>query len=658
MTPWWRRAQHSHAPGTAHEVAESVAVHESGAVHESVTAPLTGPARLAWDSAQALWGVHMHDAVLAPGAGAARGAPAWFAFPPSITVDPEYLAERGVSGELESFFAHELGHHVLAPGSRADGVRIRHQMARTLLAVGVTGSAGPASMLSNMWNDLLVNERVAQLQRRRDPGEEPGIIRLGRTMYPAPAASSRLWWVYCRAYELLWRLPKGTFAVGEPAEAPPPIGFVAPGGSSKAWIDDVGRFAQSHREEERALRAARWAEAEAKAALEGATSTNLEVDAMCIADAVRAFGQDPVSGALAFGVLAAPYIAEQRRAPETADPSHAEGGCAADAPDPTAAELGRILGDPRLRAALPPHPAAVTAPGDRDDVAAAGSGQGLGMAETLALYPGLAPDDVIAAWYRTAAAAFVRPLRRVRPAGRSDDLPGPDELWEIGADPADIDWPLTLRGGPAIPGITTRRRSLLPDEPLPGEHRIDLDLYIDSSGSMPAPTAGSAAVLAGSILILSILRGGGRVRVTSFSGPGQVGGTDGFLRDPDRLIAALALFFGGGTTFPLDLYGARYHGLPAADTALARPAKGTTVQRHVVVLSDDGLTSMFGAGQPAFAGVAAALRQSLTTATLVLMNSWDSVGAAASAAGYDVIRIDSMDDAPRVCAELARVLHG
>ncbi|MFM9481354.1 hypothetical protein, partial [Streptomyces scabiei] len=74
---------------------------------------MTSLERAAWESAQELWSVRMHDAVLDPGAGSVQGAPAWFSFPPSITVDPDMVTAFGGADEWESVFAHELGHYVL-----------------------------------------------------------------------------------------------------------------------------------------------------------------------------------------------------------------------------------------------------------------------------------------------------------------------------------------------------------------------------------------------------------------------------------------------------------------------------------------------------------------------------------------------------------------
>lgn len=616
--------------------------------------PLTDDARSAWERALALWRVRLDDPAVRPGAAAAHGAPAWFSFPPSVTVDPRYLADRGLADELWSMFAHEIGHHVLAPSTRVDSLKIDHQMARAITAATVHVNAREgARRLSNLWSDLLVNTRVAQLQRAEQTGtptatRDLGIVRLGLALYPAPEDSGdRLWWVYCRAYELLWQLPAGTLC---PLEAPPRPERAR----VQATFVPLSQIPERHREKERLLRAAQAERERVAAELAGATATNPAVDAALVADAVRSFATDPVSGAALFGVIAAPYLAEQAGA---AEPGAGESlvGCGVDDAPATAEELGRILADQRLRDDLPRHPGMVRDPDGEEDLedttddGVKKDGQRLTIARTLALYRESGEDAVLAAWYRNEAAAWVRPYTRPAPSTPTGGIPGPVELWEVGDALADLDWPLTLRSGAVIPGVTTRRRSELDDEPIVRETSLELDLYIDSSGSMTHPRNGSPAVLAGTILALSILRGGGRVRVTSFSGTGEVAGMRRFGRDPAEIIAAISLFFGRSTSFPLDLYAARYAGLPPA---------GDDDQRHVVVLSDDGLVSMFGVGNEPYEGVARTVRDVLTTGTLVLMDRRHQVAQLAERDGYDVVYLQTMADAPAACAALAEALHG
>ena len=82
-------------------------------------------------------------------------APAWFRFPPAIVVDPRMVAEFGGGDEMESVFAHELGHHALAPGTRLDSLKIRHQLARTLVAAGATSVRDDDVAMMAAWLQIL-----------------------------------------------------------------------------------------------------------------------------------------------------------------------------------------------------------------------------------------------------------------------------------------------------------------------------------------------------------------------------------------------------------------------------------------------------------------------------------------------------------------------
>ena len=494
-------------------------------------------------------------------------------------------------------------------------------------------------MLANLWTDLLVNARIAILQAGAMPAEAqpPAIVRLLTvTSRSGFDSTDRLWWMYRRVYELLWNLPPETMC----PTSPPPVIRQPPSEAVEATIESVP---ERFRQKEVALQAARRETQRIADELGATVTTRPALDADRVARLVRTFAGDAVSGALRFGMIAAPYLVELEQRSDANTGRGAPGkagatggaGCAGDTAPATATELGALPG---------------TGAASEAGLDPAGGGQRLGVAQTLKLYASSNPDAVLAAWYRAEASAWVRPLTERRPSQPISELPGPLELWEIGDDLADIDWASTLRNGPQIvPGVTTQRRSYLDDEVAPAEAAIELDLYLDASGSMPHPRTGSAAVLSGTILALSTLRGGGRVRVTTFSGPGQVAGTNGFIRDHGALIAALAFFPGGGTSFPLDIFGARYERVAIADE---------TVRRHLVVLSDDGLTSMFGEQNVPYAGVASAVRPKLTTATLVLQDRSKRVAPLAAAAGYDVSYVDSMADCPRVCARLAEVIHG
>ena len=575
------------------------------------TEALTPEQRVHWEAAQTLWGVRMHEARLAPDA--KQRSFAWFGFPPSVTVDPVLAAQAGADRHWFSVFAHELGHHVLSPSTRVTDFKIRQQMARAITASSVqhrSDVADLAGYLSNLWSDMLINTRVVELQRRADAVAEPDMIALWRQLQRTPTTAPD-WWVVMRAYERLWGLFDGSLCGILPPALPPEQG------------DYTSVFA-----------------------------TDPALDAAMLADTVRTFADDPIRGALRFGMVMAPYLLLQ--SPQSAGGAgggaagggQVECGGASGADQPTAAELDEVLRDGRLRE-LPAHPAYAGAGAD-GAAAPSGGGQAYGLAQTLALYDGVDEATVLQAWYTAAARQWVRPyVQPSRTTATGDELPAALALWSLEDELDDIDWPATLTASPrVIPAVTTRQRTHFTDDLPSLTESVHLDLYIDSSGSMPNPTQESPALLAGTILVLSVLGGGGRVRVTSFSGRGQVAGELKFTRQRDVAMRMLLSYFGGGTTFPLDLLAWRYATPPASTT-------GPEARQHLVVLSDEGLSSFFGHGQTEYQEVAGTVRPKLDTATLMVTDAARTIADAAAMTGYDVEYLDSMDQTPAACARLA-----
>jgi hypothetical protein len=135
-----------------------------------------------------------------------------------------------------------------------------------------------------------------------------------------------------------------------------------------------------------------------------------------------------------------------------------------------------------------------------------------------------------------------------------------------------------------IPGMTTVQR-IWGTSPgtSPARVPLDLDLYVDSSGSMPNPQhMTSYLTLAGAILALSALRSGARVQVTLWSGKHQFTMTDGFVRDETAILRTLTGFYGGATAFPIHVL---------RDTFSKRTPKDRLA--HIMVISDDGISTLF-----------------------------------------------------------------
>ena len=101
--------------------------------------------------------------------------------------------------ELEAFgleiLAHEIGHHVLAPGDIHDDARL---MAR--IRYGLPTQEQHAPMISNLYTDLLINDR---LQRSCDL-DMAAVYRHLNAHQQNASEPSRLWTLYLRIYEIAW----------------------------------------------------------------------------------------------------------------------------------------------------------------------------------------------------------------------------------------------------------------------------------------------------------------------------------------------------------------------------------------------------------------------------------------------------------------------
>ena len=194
-----------------------------------------------------------------------------------------------------------------------------------------------------------------------------------------------------------------------------------------------------------------------------------------------------------------------------------------------------------------------------------------------------------------------------------------------------------------VPGMTTVQRVWGTTEgTLPERQPLDLDLYVDCSGSMPNPQVSlSYLTLAGAIISLSALRAGACVQATLWSGKGQYQSTQGFVRDEHQVLGILTGYIGGGTQFPIHLLRETY----AARKPHDRPA-------HILVISDDGVTTMFDKDEQGTSGwdiAAMALGKARGGGTLALnlIPAWEKqypVLAKARDVGWQLSPISSWED--------------
>ncbi|OCI30570.1 hypothetical protein [Oerskovia enterophila] len=595
----------------------------------------------AWPEALAAWGTQtrLHAPVLHHGDDRPQdvGSFAWFStVDVEVHIDLDDIAERGLEDHAVAVLAHEIGHHLLSPGDLTTSARILSRVRDGLVDLDPLAGA-----MANLWSDLLVNDR---LQRRA--GLDMAAIFAALGAGRAPLAQ-----MVMRTDEILWGLPRGTLT--HPDHPVP------------------------------------------------------EREASLCARLVRAYANDPVGGAGGFAALIRPLLV----APPSDEPGAAPGGSADGAGPAADGGSGAALsggqhgilcsqsepagavpaglatdptpGRPVLHPAVDPRVTGATPSGPDEErplpVAASdttGAADALGQAISPAHYDavlrllGLTTSSAQSAarWYREHAMRFLVPFPVRTDSPVDEELLGGHEQWDLGEDLADVDWAATVLRSPVIvPGVTTVRRvHEQQDGHDPAPRPYDLDLYLDSSGSMPDPKQRLAPIaLAGAVLALSALRAGARVQATTWSGPGQIAGTDGFTRDADAILAAIVAHFGGGTSFPVPLLERTHLGDPVtgAPPVRTRPA-------HVSVISDDGISSMFldhlggwpldpsaPRAAPDDTLAARAVRAAGGGGSLVLQGSDELARRVAGwAPGYRTFAVSSTEDLVRFSRDFSRTL--
>ncbi|GAB3587332.1 hypothetical protein [Calidifontibacter terrae] len=501
---------------------------------------------------------------------------AWFSIDEvRATVNLRKAIELGIADQPLPVLAHEIGHHVLAPTDLTGLARMVQRCRR-----GLVDRDDRAAEMANLWSDLLINDRLTRQHHLDMAGPyraaAAAVVESGR-----PGVD--YFEVFLRTFEILWQLPAQSLTTAQ-------------------------------------------------------VTAQKDLDAQVLARHARVFARDPIEGAGGFAALMRRWLpeGEERIAVCAIENS---GGTAPEIDD---ADAGGVPLHPALDPRVNPEAPPLAKDDGDDDVPAAG-GQRFGPSDLSALYAAMHVErDAAYDWYLRRASRHLVPFPRDEQTPKTEpEMQGLEE-WGIGEELSEIDWTATALGSPTVvPGMTTRRRVIIRDAGVEADQRpVDLDLYIDSSQSMPHPRwLMSPAVLAGTVLVLSALRVGARVRVTSWAGPGQVSSTVEFTRDRELAVGELLRYHGGGTSFPLAQMAQAYD----------QRSNGTTTGRrrcHIAVISDDGVSSMFGKGQPDYLqGVAqAALTLAGGGGTLVLMVPDSLLDEARAIAGdYTVLGVGSGD---------------
>lgn len=584
----------------------------------------TGPApagdqvgrwRQAWPDALALWSrfTRLRDPQLCTTSDEARQAGLEGSFAmirltdQLVVIDLEQVAALGLDDLALEVLGHEIGHHILCPATLTDQGRM---LARMRWALPTVEAAAPA--VANLYADLHINDR---LQRTSGLRVDEVYRRLRAADPAATTGAGQLWVLYQRMYEILWALPSGDLAPGP--------------------VPD-----------------------------------RMEGDAHLGSRLVRAYRSDWIEGAAGFAALCLPYLVTPTDAGKVLGRwGDALGAVGATVPDGLTglepAEQRPPLHpavDPRVCEDVPGRPG-----GPRPAPAPTGASTGGGgqyrepfeFGELLrALGLDLTDHEVAVRYYTEAAQRHLVPFPHAPAPRRGDLVPEGYRPWAVGEPLATIDWPHSIFRSPVVvPGVTTVQRAHGTAEgDRPRAQPLDLDLYIDSSGSIANPQQQlSFLALAGAIVARSCLRAGGRAQATLWSGPRQFESTDGFVTDSTTVMRIITGYIGGATAFPVHVL---------RDTYAERAADACPV--HLLVISDDGVTTMFDHDERGNDGAALArlaLARARGGGTMVLNLGWRPDGLddgldRARSIGWDIEEVAGWEQLVAFARRFSRRTYG
>ncbi len=498
------------------------------------------------------------------------------------------LEAMGVLDHVPCVLAHEVGHHIRYPHTLAEArrmIRFLREVARDLLWDGRNVvNPGEHDWLLNLFFDLLINDDLVD-------EHEASFVAIFRAMQ---ADWGLTFSFYCGVFEELWALPRCSILTAAQDRA---LAEIDPEWRARAAT--TGEFVRGH-PENRPLQLVRFLAAIRPFLLRDREQGNRVGEA---------FEQGPWAG----GELDPDAVSDLLRA--RADEDAARRWLREQGATPKKRGEPAVAGNPLVRAQL----------------------------ELQDLAP---PSAVALATYRREAdRAHLELPASLQPG--EPFVPGPHQSWDLGDDLDAVDWigSVARSGMRPIPSINTVARSYLPDDPQPGDREMPwIEIYVDSSGSMPNPVSSySYQILAGFILARAATRAGGRVRIIQYSSVSQRVLMPGFVRAAEPAERALLEYIGGGTDFPWDELAA----------SVSRWRRLARVRR--VVISDSDFLHNFASPTPPCAAaelIAEAARAGGFTGLLNLYQGAEPL----LAAGMEVVIVKDWSDVGRAARSLADAL--
>ncbi|MEX2682308.1 MAG: hypothetical protein Q6373_011975 [Candidatus Sigynarchaeota archaeon] len=414
-----------------------------------------------------------------------------------IEVNAAELNAAGLAPFLDIILAHEVGHHVLAPGNLLADAKLVSYIANMFPGSG-------ANYVVNIFTDLLVNDFL--FTQRGMPVHEVYKALKDATIKAGKVGNAdKFWTLYMRIYEILWRLPGGTLA-------------------DKAIPSDIER------------------------------------DAKLSARVLRTYSRHWFTCLKNLAYIFKAYVPPDIGSPASMLPSFdkvvaGEGSLDkiwgfASVSDEEASKPGQLNYDGALDGMFKEGTGGQdqgTQPRLPTDY--------INTLATIGALDDIEENKALIQYYTELALPHVVPFPTVNKA-TAEPIHEGTEPWTTGEDLDQLDILESIKESPVIiPGMTTRKVVFGEDK---GSEQqkvpVDVDIYLDSSGSIGHPMyVVSYPVIASFIIALSALRAGAAVQVTSYSGPNQAMATRGFSRSKDEILQTILHYFGDGTQFPCQI---------------------------------------------------------------------------------------------------------
>ncbi len=449
----------------------------------------------------------------------------------TIIVDLPKIMQLGLSEYPVEILAHEIGHHIVYPSNLTDMGRMLLRIKKALTFPSLTSYT---NFIGNIYTDLLINNKL-----KLEFGLN--IDKVYKKFQPDKV--DLFWNFYMRIYELLWALPKNTLTKGE-------------------------------------------------------ISNTIEADAGLGNRLIRNFAIDWISGAGKFACLCIPYLMENNSAQtqnkmsywldnSTVNDSNYQEipSSLFDFEEIEKSDIQHPSMDPNL-SEIPIQENATQSQSARNVQANQSNTRSPSEIREILNQLGVQFNltEFLYSYYKQLALPHLIPFPKKFTSQAKEEILEGSEIWDISDPFENINWFQTALKSPIpIPGY-----SILED--YYGEiegagqkfETIDLDIYIDSSGSMPNPSYKvSYLTLAGAIILLSALRANSKVQATLWSWKDLNLTTKEFIEDEKKLMQIVTGYLGGGTQFPLHIFEETYS-----------TRKPTDRKVHILIISDDGVDTI------------------------------------------------------------------